>query len=180
MIANAASSGAVIGDPDPGYDDCSPARKTHVNSNGSEHWGPTEHQANHLGLVPGRVHSHFRNGRPHLVCGNSTTTSLLGKVTDYVPHHEPFQYFSDTSNPQHLPPSDDSKIGQTDQANHQYDLSSFSTALGEDRLPAVTFLKAKAFQNGHPGNSDPLDEQTWLVTVVNAVRTAKPGKIRRS
>jgi phospholipase C len=24
-------------------------------------------------------------------------------------------------------------------------------------------------QNGHPGNSDPLDEQTWIVTAVNAI-----------
>ena len=39
-------------------------------------------------------------------------------------------------------------------------------------LPAVSFVKAKAFQNGHPGNSDPLDEQTWLVTAVNAIENS--------
>jgi phospholipase C len=174
-IANGASSGAVIGDPDPGYDDCSPATKTHVTVTGVN----IGDQLNAKQVTWGWFQGGFiptSGTAPALVCGNSTTTSLLGKVTDYVPHHEPFQYFSDTSNPQHLPPSDASKIGQTDQANHQYDLSSFWTALGEDRLPAVSFLKAKAFQNGHPGNSDPLDEQTWLVTVVNAVENSKAWK----
>jgi phospholipase C len=31
----------------------------------------------------------------------------------------------------------------------------------------VSFLKAPAYQDGHSGYSDPLDEQTWLVTVIN-------------
>jgi phospholipase C len=30
-------------------------------------------------------------------------------------------------------------------------------------LPAVSFLKAKAAQDGHPGYSGPLDEQQFLV-----------------
>lgn len=176
-IANGGSSGVVIGDPDPGYDDCSPASKTHVTVTGSNIGDRLDSKEITWGWFQGGFAPTGGTATPHgLVCGSSTTTTLLGTITDYVPHHEPFQYFMDTSNPAHLPPSDDSKIGQTDQANHQYDLSSFWTALGEDRLPAVTFLKAKAFQNGHPGNSDPLDEQTWLVTVVNAVENSKAWK----
>ena len=42
-------------------------------------------------------------------------------------------------------------------------------ALGEDRLPAVTYLKAGAYQDGHPGYSDPIDEQIFTVGVINAV-----------
>ena len=34
-------------------------------------------------------------------------------------------------------------------------------------------MKAKKFQNGHPGNFTPLDEQTWLVTAVNAIEDSK-------
>ncbi|MDT5231479.1 MAG: phospholipase, partial [Mycobacterium sp.] len=41
---------------------------------------------------------------------------------DYIPHHEPFQYYASTANPHHLPPSSAAMIGQTDRANHQYDL----------------------------------------------------------
>jgi len=34
----------------------------------------------------------------------------------------------------------------------------------------VSFLKAPAYQNGHPGNSNPLDEQTFLVETINALQ----------
>ena len=37
-------------------------------------------------------------------------------------------------------------------------------------MPAVSFLKAPAFQDGHAGYSDPLDEQHFLVRVVNALQ----------
>src|SRR5262249_7803699 len=40
-------------------------------------------------------------------------------------------------------------------------------------LPAVSFLKAAAFQDGHAGYSDPLDEQTFIVNVINAVQKSK-------
>ena len=41
------------------------------------------------------------------------------------------------------------------------------------QLAFRSFVKAKKFQNGHPGNSTPLDEQTWLVTAVNAIENSK-------
>src|SRR6185437_379041 len=56
-----------------------------------------------------------------------------------------------------------------DGANHQYDLNAFWTALDEDRLPSVTYLKPAAWADGHPGYSDPIDEQQFLVSVVNAI-----------
>ena len=36
-------------------------------------------------------------------------------------------------------------------------------------VPAVSFVKLPAYQDGHPGYSDPLDEQTGLVTLVNFI-----------
>ena len=36
-------------------------------------------------------------------------------------------------------------------------------------LPAVSFVKMAAYQDGHPGNSDPLSEQNGIVTVINAL-----------
>jgi phospholipase C len=36
-------------------------------------------------------------------------------------------------------------------------------------MPAVSFLKAPEYQDGHPGYSDPLDEQTWLVNTINKI-----------
>lgn len=35
--------------------------------------------------------------------------------------------------------------------------------------PAVSFLKAPAYQDAHPGFSDPLDEQKFIVDIVNAI-----------
>jgi phospholipase C len=86
---------------------------------------------------------------------------------DYIPHHEPFQYYPQTANPNHLPPSSEAAIGKTDQANHQYDITRFWDALYAHNLPAVSYLKAPAYQDGHAGYSDPLLEQQFLVTTIN-------------
>jgi phospholipase C len=86
---------------------------------------------------------------------------------DYIPHHEPFQYFASTANPAHLPPSSTAMVGRTDQANHQYDLSAFWQAAESGNLPTVSFLKPPGYQDGHPGRSDALDEQQFLVETVN-------------
>ncbi len=88
---------------------------------------------------------------------------------DYVPHHEPFQFYASTRNPHHLPPTSVAAIGTTDQANHQYDTSNFFQALSAGSLPAVSFIKAPYAYNAHPGNSDPTTEQYWITGVVNAV-----------
>ena len=37
-------------------------------------------------------------------------------------------------------------------------------------LPAVSFLKASQYQTGHPGYSDPIDEQTFLVNSINRLQ----------
>jgi phospholipase C len=60
-------------------------------------------------------------------------------------------------------------IGKTDQANHQYDLIDFLVALDTHNLPAVSFLKAPAYQDGHAFYSDPLDEQNFIVTMINTL-----------
>jgi phospholipase C len=89
------------------------------------------------------------------------------RLIDYVPHHNPFQYFPSTANPRHLPPMSVATVGHTDQANHLYDLTWFWQAAEAGNLPAVAFLKAPAYQNGHPGESDPLDEQVFIVETLN-------------
>ena len=91
-------------------------------------------------------------------------------VADYVPHHEPFQFYSSTSNPNHLPPSSVSAIGFTDQANHQYDLTYFWAAVANHNIPAVSYLKPAAYQDCHPGYSDPLAFQTFLVNTMNQLQ----------
>src|SRR5262249_29154950 len=61
-------------------------------------------------------------------------------------------------------------------ANHQYDLSDFWTAVDHGTMPAVSFLKAAAYQDGHAGYSDPLDEQQFLVDTINRLERTKDWK----
>jgi phospholipase C len=86
---------------------------------------------------------------------------------DYIPHHEPFQYYASTANPNHLPPTSPETVGETDQANHQYDLTDFWAAIDAGNMPAVSFLKAAGYQDGHAGYSTPLDEQHFIVNTIN-------------
>ncbi len=61
-----------------------------------------------------------------------------------------------------------STIGYSDDAaNHQYDVHDFYDAVIAGNFPAVSFLKAPGYQDGHAGYSDPLDEQAFIVQVIN-------------
>src|SRR3984893_7348111 len=102
-------------------------------------------------------------------CSRSTVSPIVGTQTDYSPHHQPFQYYASTINPNHTRPSSVAAIGTTDAANHQYDIHDFTDALAAGNLPAVSFLKASRYQDAHPGNSDPIDEQAFIVSTVNAI-----------
>jgi phospholipase C len=107
------------------------------------------------------------------VCGSEHENIGGSEVADYVPHHNPFAYYASTANPAHLPPTSESEIGLTDQANHQYDLSDFYETLQDGNMPAVSYLKAPAYEDAHPGYSDPLDEQEFLVNTINQIEESK-------
>ncbi|MGH9410726.1 MAG: phospholipase C [Vicinamibacterales bacterium] len=108
-------------------------------------------------------------------CGRTTRSQVTGiSMVDYIPHHEPFQYYPSTANPQHTRPSSIDAIGSDrDGANHQYDLHDFFDAVKAGNFPAVSYLKASGYQDGHAGYSDPLDEQTFLVETLNFLQ-ARP------
>jgi phospholipase C len=126
-------------------------------------------------------------------------TGQWGYKDDYIPHHEPFQYYASTANPHHLTiPADASGqdtlaglatigkdtqsyvdgVPQFDTPNHQYDMSDFdqlvaaiSTGdLPPSALPAVSFLKAPGYQDGHAVYSDPIDEQKFIADEINALQ----------
>ena len=174
-IANGATSGTIIGDPRPAGDDCDPANKTYVTINGQKNVGDL---LNAKGITWGWFQGGFR---PTSASGGvatcaATTINLTGPETDYVAHHEPFQYFPQTANGHHVPPGSSAMIGKSDAANHQYDLDDFWTAFYANRLPAVSYIKAKAAYDGHPGNSDPIDEQTFIVQSINTLQQSRYWK----
>ncbi|HEY2463282.1 MAG TPA: alkaline phosphatase family protein [Steroidobacteraceae bacterium] len=102
-------------------------------------------------------------------CKRSTTSKVTKtSKADYIPHHQPFQYYTSTANPTHMRPKSVHVIGQaSDVAHHQYDTHDFFDAVNAGNFPAVVFLKAPGFQDGHAGYSDPLDEQTFIVNTIN-------------
>jgi phospholipase C len=104
--------------------------------------------------------------------GSTSTHAVCS--SNYDVHYDPFQYYPSTVNPHHLPPTSTALIGrQGDQANHQYDLNSFSAALNAGNLPAVSFLKAPSTATGHPQDGSTLSEQTFLVDMVNTLQKSK-------
>jgi phospholipase C len=121
-----------------------------------------------------------------------------GYKDDYIPHHEPFDYYASTANPHHLAVASDSSgndtlaglqtIGtdtqsyaagqpQFDTPNHNYDVSDFDQlvaainrgALPASALPNVSFLKAPGYEDGHAAYSDPADEQAFVVHEINSL-----------
>jgi phospholipase C len=103
-------------------------------------------------------------------------TDIHVPITDYNPHHQPFQYYVSTRNPHHVRPASIAEVGHDGPANHQYDLSDFFDALKAHRLPAVSYIKPANYQDEHPSNSDPLSFQTFLVDVLNALQQSPEWK----
>jgi phospholipase C len=174
-IANTVSNGSVIGDPRPiaAQDDCTIATAAKAAMSGTN----VGDLLNAEGITWGWFQGGFKPSSVvagTAVCATTHTNIAGAVVTDYIPHHEPFQYYPSTSNPHHLPPL--GPVGQTDQANHQYDLSDYFSALAAGNPPAVSYLKAAAYQDGHAGYSDPLDEQTFLVTTINKIMNSPSWK----
>ena len=120
--------------------------------------------------------------------GATLASAPWGYKDDYIAHHEPFEYYASTANPHHLAPASLASIGtdtqhyagavpQFDTANHNYDMSDFdslvaaitSKTLPASALPAVSFLKAPGYEDGHAAYSDPADEQAFVVKEINAL-----------
>ena len=101
------------------------------------------------------------------------TPANLNTTKDYIPHHHFFNYYASTANPAHTRPASVAEIGNNGPANHQYDINDFYAALNGGNLPALSFLKAIAAQDGHAGYSDPLMEQSFLVKTVNSVMNSR-------
>ncbi|HJX48689.1 MAG TPA: alkaline phosphatase family protein [Gaiellaceae bacterium] len=173
-----AASQTVIGDPQPTGDTCDTRDHSASADPNNKNIGDLLNAKN---ITWGWFQGGFRETSGVTSTGATTTnTCLIGHKNlagvfsnDYIPHHEPFQFFASTANPAHLPPSSIATIGKTDQANHQYDLSDFWTAVATGNEPAVSFLKAPGYQDGHAGYSDPLDEQQFLVETINRLERTR-------
>ncbi|MBV2354172.1 alkaline phosphatase family protein [Streptomyces sp. J2-1] len=169
--------GTVVNDPDPAYDDCSDKDHTATNALAALQGRNIGDLLNAKGVSWGWFQGGFRPSTPwdgkqgdYAKCDTAHTNVGGASAVDYSPHHSPFQYYRSTSNPHHLAPKNVAEIGHAGRANHNYDLSDFGAALKAGRLPAVSFLKAPEYQDGHAAYSDPTDEQHFLVDEINALQ----------
>ncbi|MFJ4923004.1 phospholipase C [Streptomyces sp. NPDC088725] len=176
--------GTMITDPDPAYDDCSGNDHTSKDSFAELRGKNIGDRLNEKKVTWGWFQGGFRPSTPwdgeqgHFAkCGGTTHANVGGaQVVDYSPHHSPFQYYRSTANPHHVAPKSVAEIGHPGPANHNYDLTDFDAALKAGRLPSVSFLKAPAYQDGHAGYSDPLDEQDFLTGQINKIQQSPQWK----
>jgi phospholipase C len=169
-IAGAVIDNVDYGDADAYYDDC---------ASPTSHFGmkPNINNVGNIGdllTAKGITWGWFQGGfTPSAVVGgiaqcNTQTPRLDGTLeTAYSSHHNPFMYFKSTANPHHTMQASIAEIGNAGPANHEYDLSFFQQAALNGNLPAVSYLKAVRAQDGHPGNSSPLDEQDFIINTIN-------------
>ena len=156
----------VNGDPDPFGDVCSGTGQAQM---GGKNIGDLLNAANITwGWFAGGFNLETVNPDGSTGCNRQSTSQIVGTQGDYVPHHTPFQYYASTANLTHARPRSVKTIGFSgDPANHDYDVDDFFTAVSAGNFPAVSFLKAISIQDAHPGNSDPIDEQAFVVRVAN-------------
>jgi phospholipase C len=159
----------VIGDPDPIGDVCSSPTRNQVTLGGKNIGDLLNAAGVSWGSFMGGFNLNVVNPDGSTGCAR-TSTGLASTTGDYIPHHSFFNYWASTANYAHTRPASLDEIGWNGQANHQYDIADFVNAASSDRLPAVSFVKAPAYQDGHAGYSDPLDEQTFVVRILNLLQ----------
>ena len=172
LIDGGAGSYTVLGDVDPIGDLCSSSKRIQVTMAG-RNIGDLLDAANvSWGWFEAGFDVTATNEDGTTGCDRSHSSAITGLPSkDYIAHHAPFQYYPSTANLKHVRPSSIATIGtKGDAANHQYDLADFFAAADAGHFPAVAFLKPAAYQNGHAGYSDPIDEQAFVVRVLNGLQ----------
>jgi phospholipase C len=165
----------VISDADPIGDVCSSSSGSQFSMSGKNIGDLLNTAGISWGFFEGGFDLTVTNPDGSKGCSRTTTSLYTDtKKADYIPHHQPFQYYKTTANPTHVRPTSVNTIGQAgDAGNHQYDINDFFAAVKAGNFPAVSYLKAPGFQDGHAGYSDPLDEQQFLVSTINFLQSQK-------
>ncbi len=183
VVADGNGGFTLIGDTDPLGDVCSTS--TEQNTFLGKNVGDL---LNAKGITWGFFEGGFdlgvTNANGTTGCNRSTPQTVPNAASisaDYIPHHQPFQFYPSTANLTHARPSSVSAIGKSveadgvtpEPANHQYDTHDFFDALSAGNLPSVVYLKAPAFQDGHAGYSNPVDEGNFVASVVAALQASQ-------
>ena len=158
--SHTASNITMIGDADPEQDACSNPTIDQVTMLGRNIGDLLNARNITWGWFEGGFNLQTVNANGSTGCARFTLPTqphFPFSSTDYIPHHQPFQYYASTRNPTHARPSSIAAIGQTtipnthtpDPANHQYDSDDFFAALNAGNL-AVGELPQGARVPGRP------------------------------
>jgi len=171
----------VIGDPDPAYDDCSDSNHTSTNSllkMSGTNIGDRLNQENVTWAGSRAVSSPPRPtpARAPTPSAGATHANVGGAtVVDYSPHTRRSSTTSRRRTRTTCRRRRSRRSGTPTRPTTNYDLSDFSAAVGAGNLPAVSFLKAPEYQDGHAAYSDPIDEQHFLVSTITSCRRRGTG-----
>jgi len=161
--------GTMVGNPPAAFDDCAEAEGTRVRMTGKN----IGDLLNASGITWGWFSAGFaptsKTTSGTAIC-NGKHLGSNGQMLPIYDDPDPFEYYQSTANPHHVPPATINSVGRTDQAQHQYDLDMFWQAAASGHLPSVIFLRGPEYTDGHPGYSDPLAEQQFLVNTINSLQ----------
>ncbi|HTX75208.1 MAG TPA: alkaline phosphatase family protein [Terracidiphilus sp.] len=169
IVAGGGGSETLISDADPAGDVCA-SKSKNVYMNGSNIGDLLNAAGVSWGFFEGGFDLTITNSNDTTGCSRSTLSAVTGVTeTDYIPHHQPFQYYTSTQNLAHTRPASVASIGEPNDsvAHNQYDIHDFFDAVKAGNFPAVAYLKAPGYEDGHAGYSDPLDEQNFIVNTIN-------------
>jgi phospholipase C len=165
----------LVGDADPVGDMCSSTTKN-VAMLGTNVGDLLNAAGVSWGFFQGGFDLTITNPNGTTGCARSTLSTVTGVTeSDYIPHHQPFQYYASTQNLAHTRPTSVKSIGVPNDsvAHNQYDIHDFFDAISAGNFPAVSYLKAPGFEDGHAGYSDPLDEQNFIANTINFLQQQK-------
>src|SRR5262249_32826428 len=146
---NSPSNVTLIGDADPLLDKCSNPAIDQVTMAGRNIGDLLNARNITWGWFEGGFDLTIINANGATGCQRKTNPTAPGTPaftsTDYIAHHQPFQYYASTRNPDHTRPSSVAAIGHSvipstttpEPANHQYDIHDFFDTLNAGNLPSA-------------------------------------------
>src|SRR6202142_1761002 len=169
VVADGGGGYTLVSDADPVGDVCSTTTGAVVALSGQNVGDLLNAAGISWGFFEGGFDLTVKNANGTTGCSRSTTSTVtMTNKADYIPHHQPFQYYASTQNLKHTRPTSASTVGiNGDPGNHQYDTHDFFDAINAGNFPTVSYLKAPGYQDEHAGYSDPLDAQTFIVDTIN-------------
>jgi phospholipase C len=175
IVSDGSGGLTLVGDADPVGDTCSSTTKN-VGMLGQNIGDLLNAAGVSWGFFSGGFDLTVVNSNGTTGCARTTLSAVTGVTeSDYIPHHQPFQYYASTQNLAHTRPASVKSIGVPNDsvAHNQYDIHDFFDAIKAGNFPAVSYLKAPGYQDGHAGYSDPLDEQNFVVNTINFLQQQK-------